>query len=213
MASRLEERLVRRSERAGLGLTAVQASEIAVYLGLLAKWNAKINLTSLPLEPATDAAIDRLVVEALAAERLVEPGARLAIDIGSGGGSPAVPIKVLRRDLGFVLVESKVRKCAFLREVVRELDLEHVEVANQRLEELLARPDLHESAEVVTLRAVRTDGRLWKSLQALVRAGGRVVHFGSASTLHGPVLPPFRVTATVPVASTGTVLTVATRLT
>ena len=52
-----------------------------------------------------------------------------------------------------MMVEVKVRKCAFLREVVRQLGLTRASVENCRLEELLSRSELHEATDVVTVRA------------------------------------------------------------
>ena len=70
------------------------------------------------------------------------------------------------------MVESKTRKGAFLREAVRELKLPSVEVDVCRYEELLARPELHEYHDVLTVRAVRIERTALRNLQAFVRPGG-----------------------------------------
>lgn len=149
------------------------------YLEHLTRWNRKINLTALPLEPLSDDAVDRLIVEPLAAAVSVAAADRVAIDIGSGGGSPAVPLRLVCPHLRMVMVESKVRKTAFLREIIRQLALENTSVENSRVEELLLRPDLHEVADIVTIRAVRAEPKLWSAIQAFLRPGGRVLWFGS----------------------------------
>lgn len=176
-------RIGRRIARAGLTTPADVQASLAAYVDLLAQWNARINLTAFTLAPPSDEAIDRLIVEPVAAASRVPPDARL-IDIGSGGGSPALPLRIALPRLRVVLVESKVRKCAFLREAVRQLGLEAVIVENHRIEELLVRPDLLEAADVVTIRAVRADARLWATAQAFLRPGGRVFWF---TTRAGPV--------------------------
>ena len=61
------------------------------------------------------------------------------------------------------MVESKIRKAAFLREAVRQLSIPGTTVEASRLEELLIRPELHEAADVVTIRAVRMDKRLLRA--------------------------------------------------
>jgi 16S rRNA (guanine527-N7)-methyltransferase len=209
----LTQRVARRARRAGIRLTPAALAAVESYLGLLARWNRRINLTSLQVDPPTDEAVDRLIVEPFAAARRVEPTDRLVIDIGSGGGSPAIPLKLAAPQLRMVLVEVKVRKSAFLREAIRELGLAGVEVENLRYEELLPRVDLHEAADVVTLRAVRADARLWRGIQAFLRPGGRVFWFGSSSSARGPsMLPPLAVTSTeVLVAERGSQLTIATK--
>ncbi len=67
------------------------------------------------------------------------------MDVGSGGGSPAIPLKLAVPRLRLTMVEAKARKSAFLREAVRHLGLEQRSVETARYEELLARPDLHEA--------------------------------------------------------------------
>jgi 16S rRNA (guanine527-N7)-methyltransferase len=182
-------RIGRRIARAGLTVPAEIQASLSAYLELLSRWNQKINLTAYALAPASDNAIDRLIVEPLAAVPHVPPGDRLLVDVGSGGGSPALPLRISLPRIRAVLVESKVRKCAFLREAVRELGLGAVEVENHRLEELLIRPELHEAADVVTIRAVRADPRLWTTVASFVRPGGRVFWF---TTSAGPATSDVR---------------------
>lgn len=181
MASRdFRSRLVRRAKKSGVEVGLGVIPKLEAYFALLSKWNKRINLTGLALEPPSDEAIDRLFVEPLAASRNIAPGDKLCIDVGSGGGSPGIPFHLAQPGVRLVLVEVKVRKSAFLREVVRQLELPNVEVENRRFEELLARADLLESADIVTLRAVRPDARLWNTVQAFLRPGGRVFWFDSA---------------------------------
>lgn len=203
-------RIAERALLAGIPVSAPLAGRLAVYIGLLAKWNKTINLTALEVDPPSDRAIDRLVVEALAAERLVDPSSRLAVDVGTGGGSPAVPMKLTRPSLRMVLVESKARKCAFLREAVRELELEDVEVVNARLEFLAGRADLRAAVDLVTLRAVRLDEDLWSQIAAIVKPGGQVLFLGTGS-LAAPVPAPFGLELTSPVPASGAAISVIRR--
>ena len=168
--------------RAGLTTPAEVTESLAAYLTLLNRWNARINLTSLDVATPSDAAIDRLIVEPLAAARRIVAAERTVLDIGSGGGSPAVPLKLALRRLHVTMVESKVRKSAFLREVIRQLAIDDMVVENHRLEELLARPALHEGFDLVTVRAVRGDATLWQHALPFVRPGGRLFWFRSTGS-------------------------------
>lgn len=176
----LADHVAARAAYAGVPVPAELAASLAAYLDLLAAWNRKINLTALPLDPATGEAVDRLIVEPLIAVRRVRPEDRLAIDIGSGGGSPAIPMRLAVPALRFVLVEVKSRKAAFLRAVARELSLSNVGVENHNLVELQARQDLQGLADLVTIRAVRIDANVLKTIQGLLRPDGRVFWFGGA---------------------------------
>jgi 16S rRNA (guanine527-N7)-methyltransferase len=178
-ARSIAARISRRAQRAGVTVPPDAMPGLEGYLEHLTRWNRKITLTALPLEPLSDDAVDRLIVEPVAAAASVEASDRVAIDIGSGGGSPAVPLRLACPHLRMVMVESKVRKTAFLREIIRQLDLENTSVENSRVEELLLRPDLHEFADIVTIRAVRAEPKLWSAIQAFLRPGGRVFWFGS----------------------------------
>ena len=191
------QRLGKRAKRAAVAVDRPLAAKLWIYLDLLFRWNTKINLTSHSLH-SPDAAIDRLLLEPLVAARQFLATERTFIDVGSGGGSPALPMH-LASGARLVMVESKARKSAFLREAVRQLEcLATVETA--RFEELLTRPEFHESFDVLTIRAVRTESRTLAGLQAVVRPGGRMFLFRSVAgrpDLSG-LMPPLRRAGTVP---------------
>lgn len=169
----LGSRVAERARRAGVAVDAASAARLAAYVALLHRWNARMNLTALD---AGDRGLDRLVVEPLVAARHL-PRRGALIDIGSGGGSPAIPIKIANPGLKVRLVESKARKGAFLREAVRRLDLEETVVLSRRYEALTARSELQEAHDVLTLRAVRVDAGVLQDLQAFVRSGGALAFF------------------------------------
>jgi 16S rRNA (guanine527-N7)-methyltransferase len=189
--------LKRRAQRAGVTLTGPVAERLEAYYVLLARWNARINLTALNLASG-DEAIDRLLVEPLIAARSVKPADVRLIDIGSGGGSPAIPLAIAAPRLVLTMVESKVRKSAFLREAIRTLEL-NAEVQTHRYETLLAEPGMHEFADILSLRAVRVDLRTLVGLQAFLKPGGRMFLFrptGSHEQLNVP--PPLAPGGSIP---------------
>jgi 16S rRNA (guanine527-N7)-methyltransferase len=155
---------------------------LSAYFELLRKWNRKISLTSLPVEDSGDEALDRLLVEPVVAARFLPRGDANALDLGSGGGSPAIPMKLAVPDLSLRMVESKTRKAAFLRETVRTLHLERTTVDAVRFEELLARPGLHDAIDFVTLRAVKVDRKLLATIQSFIKPGGLLFLFGSMAS-------------------------------
>ena len=175
-------RIGARAQRVGVTVSPVLGVSLAAYLDLLARWNGKINLTALDVDDPSDEAIDRLIIEPLVAAEHIRPSETFCIDVGSGGGSPAIPLKLAVPRLRVMLVEAKVRKSAFLREAVRQLGLSSVEVENRRFEELLGRAGLRESADLVTIRAVRVDRTVLGGIAALLRPGGRLFWFDSASS-------------------------------
>ncbi len=202
MANReFRERLKRRAKAVGLTLDTALVEKLEVYYQLLTKWNAKINLTAFKLVPeGEEGAIDRLLMEPLIAARYVPENARTLLDAGSGGGSPAIPLKLASQNLHLRMVEVKTRKAVFLREAVRALGLRDAEVETSRFEELLPRAELHEALDLVSIRAVRVETRTLMTLQAFLRPGGKLLLFrGSGrSDLEESPPPPLAWMASYP---------------
>jgi 16S rRNA (guanine527-N7)-methyltransferase len=171
--------LRQRAELAHVPLSDEIAQKLEAYFTLLSRWNRTINLTSLPLEPPTDASIDRLLIEPLRAIPFLAPRPNVWFDLGSGGGSPAIPLQVAHPASRLLMVESKERKAAFLREVVRELDLNGAEVLATRIEGLLDDERSRSIADLVTVRAVRLSAPLFSQLDMLLKAGAQAALFGT----------------------------------
>jgi len=204
-AREFRERLGRRARHANLTISPQLMKALEGYYQLLAKWNAKVNLTAFQLVPGgEDEAIDRLLLEPVAAARHLPPDAVSLLDAGSGGGSPAIPLKLSAPHLRLRMVEVKTRKAVFLREAVRELGLDNTQVDTARFEELLSRPDLHEGTDIVSIRAVRIEPKVLMTLQAFLRPGGLLFLFrGPGGTdVSEVVAPPLRWRATYPLLDT-----------
>jgi 16S rRNA (guanine527-N7)-methyltransferase len=194
-----QDRLGRRAKRAGMSLPPKLASGLETYFRLLETWNRKINLTGLNLAEATPDTIDRLLIEPLVAARHI-PGSARMLDVGSGGGSPAIPIALALPSVRLLMVESKTRKSVFLREAIRAVGLDGADVAASRFEELLTRPELHEAHDLVTIRAVRIEPRVLSNLQAFLKTRGLLFLFRGATTADPSetVPPPLAWSATYP---------------
>lgn len=199
MGRDFKTRLGRRAAKSGLFLTEELASALTAYFELLSRWNQKINLTSLD-DP--DEAIDRLLLEPTLGARAIDAtGTRSLLDVGSGGGSPAIPLTLaLGPEVALTMVEVKVRKSAFLREAIRHLGLAGAVVENSRYEELLSRPQLLERFDLLSIRAVRLEPRILMTLQAFIRPGGQMLLFRGPLGPEAPasVLHPLEFDRTVP---------------
>ena len=172
-----QERLALRAHAAGAALTEPLGERLEVYFRLLESWNEKINLTALPLADPTAETLDRLLIEPLVAAHHVSSSARSLVDIGSGGGSPALPLVLAAPQLRLLMVESRTRKSVFLREAVRVLELDGAEVATARFEQLLTDPANQETYDLLSIRAVRVEADVLSRLQEFVRPGGQLFLF------------------------------------
>ena len=171
----LNRRLVPRLEALSISLTDEEIRLLGEYWLLLARWNLKVNLTALPLDGYPKESVDRLILEPLLSVRAVPPGPITWFDLGSGGGSPAIPIKITRPEAALVMVESRSRKAAFLREVVRSLGLRATHVENERFEKVAEQqPGV---ADCITVRAVRPDENFLLTAQSLLKDSGRMIVF------------------------------------
>jgi 16S rRNA (guanine527-N7)-methyltransferase len=166
------ERLRSRAKSHGLTVPPPVEAKLVAYFDLLARWNAKINLTALT---DGDAAIDRLLLEPLAAAPAL-PRYPDLIDLGSGGGSPAIPLALALDARRLVMVESKGRKAAFLREASRSAQLTAV-VENNRFESVAAQGTYAGQMDIVSIRAVRPDLGALTIAKALLKPGGKVALF------------------------------------
>ena len=110
--------------------------KLLAYLALLAKWNATYNLTAIrePERMLTHHVLDALAV----LPHLPVPGARTGcrlLDVGSGGGVPAIPLAIARPEWRIVALDSSHKKGAFLQQAINELPLPNAEAAVARVED------------------------------------------------------------------------------
>lgn len=178
-ASGLRTLLSNRAELAGLSLDDLLLDRLQTYFGLLARWNLRINLTGFALDQPSAEAVDRLLIEPLLIAPALPHSVDVWFDLGSGGGSPAIPIQLSRPARNLVLVESRGRKAAFLREVAREMAIQEIDVEAARIEAVAASHRLAGAADLVTVRAVRPSDEVFGSIRALLRLGGHAALIGS----------------------------------
>jgi len=171
-------RLIHDAARLGHPLSDEQAAAMTAHYDLLRTWGRRMNLTGL-VDP--ELILRRHFLEPICASDLFDATGRL-LDVGSGNGFPAVPIKVMRPGLDLILVEASERKSGFLWAVLRELRLGGARVETRRVQGPRSLADLA-PCRYLTARAIRVSTVLGRSEKAtrLLQPGGRVVLFLSAS--------------------------------
>jgi len=117
-------------ETMGLSLSDDQIEKNLSYLRLLLETNQEYNLTS--ITDTKEATIKHLL-DSLSIYELLQ--GEVIADIGSGGGTPGIPLAIVFPKKKFLLVESKQKKAAFLVRAVKQLKLKNVRVINKRAEE------------------------------------------------------------------------------
>lgn len=157
----------------GHGLTDNSSQQFGKYLDLLVKWQKRHRLVG-----STDAGwiVDNLFLDSLLFLRVLPSGVRSIVDVGSGAGFPAYPLKIVKPEIRIALVESRHTRSSFLRAVARELSLDGVTVWSERAESL--DPSFHERPDAVVLRCAGNLSRILPTAAKLVRSGGIVVASG-----------------------------------
>lgn len=151
--------------------------KLARYLELLAHWNRRINLTAVR-EPRQ--MVRRLFGESLFLSRLVELEGRL-VDVGSGAGFPGLALKLAAPRLRVTLVESRRKKCAFLKEVIRLCGFSYVAVVDDRFGAWGCRCRERGVVDIITTCAVAPGAGLFEEAASLLKQGGRMVLMTTAA--------------------------------
>lgn len=143
-----------------IAFNAETRERLARYFHLVLRWNNRANLFSFK-SPAEFAV--RHVLESCAANRFIADDAKL-IDIGSGGGAPAIPLLLIKPNVRGKLIEATTKKAVFLTEALRETGLdERVQVINHRFEDV-------EFARLFTEDDARDDNNSPENLYLTCRA-------------------------------------------
>ena len=160
-------------ERHEVAVTAQEAEDLAVYLGLIEHWNAKINLTA--IRDRETAIVRHLIEPVMIRDTLAGAGPHI-VDAGSGVGVPGIPMAIVDKERNVELVEANSKKAAFLHEVVDTLKLTHVKVVEERLEDAVADESLTAPVHVLVSRGWTSGwGTLLGQIAPLMAPGGRAV--------------------------------------
>jgi 16S rRNA (guanine527-N7)-methyltransferase len=155
----------------GLTIEKIQAEQFMRYLAHLIEWNKAINLTAIvsPREIIIKHFVDSL--GALIATSFPENG--LVLDVGSGGGFPGIPLKIVRSDMRLVLVEPVQKKCSFLNSVIGLLKLKDVSTFDGTFEQYAKWP-LRHAIDTIVVRALKYE-EIRKYITKLLTSNGKIV--------------------------------------
>ena len=156
----------------GINLTDNQVQLFEDYYRLLIEYNNKFNLTAITEK---DQVIYKNFLDSAIFKDYVV--GKTHLDIGSGGGFPAIPLKIVKPELNLTLLEATGKKCEFLTALKQGLNLDNVTVLNGRAEDFANKPEYRESFDVVTARAVARLNILTEYCLPFVKIGGTFVAY------------------------------------
>ena len=174
----------------GISLSEAQAKAFVRYYELLVEWNGFMNLTAITepeevlvkhfadsLSPFSDMVKD--------APLSIKDGIRL-IDVGTGAGFPALPLKIAFPEIKVTMLDSLGKRVKFLNEVTAQLGLKDIQAIHGRAEDL-ARDNAHrESYDIVVSRAVANMRTLSEYCMPFVKQGGYFLAYKAAEYMEGP---------------------------
>lgn len=157
----------------GLRLKPAQLRALEQYEQMLIDWNSRINLTAIrePKEIRVKHFLDSLTTVLVLREM---PPERL-VDVGTGAGFPGIPIKIICPSMRLTLFESVGKKAEFCRQVVSALELDGVEVIQERAEAAGQMAGHREGYDWAAARAVASMPVLCEYLLPLLKVGGRML--------------------------------------
>jgi len=164
-----DDLLVRGAGTLSVLLGAREVSAFRTYREELLRWAARMNLTGLG---TAEQIVRQGFLDSIACAPLFPPGAKRALDVGSGAGFPAIPLAIVCPNIQFTLVEPSRKKISFLRHLVRQLELTNARVLRCRVESLERDPTLLGTFDAALARAVAPLVNIGEMTRSLLRPGG-----------------------------------------
>ena len=153
-------------------LTDKHAELFDKYYRILIEYNQRFNITA--ITEKEEVYKKHFIDSVLGVDKFC---GKTLIDVGSGGGFPAIPIKIMKEDIHLTLLEATGKKCEFLRAVVKELELKNVTVLNGRAEDFAKDEKYREQFDMCSARAVARLNTLVEYCMPFVKVNGEFISF------------------------------------
>lgn len=170
-----KEKLKERFSTYNIELTDSQIESFEKYYNLLIEWNEKFNLTAITDE---DEVIEKHFVDSVLPYEILPQNSKI-IDIGAGAGFPSIPLKIVRPDLNFLLIDSVNKKITFINEVISNLNMSGIIALHSRIEDLAVNPAYRETFDICISRAVARLNTLAEYSLPFVKLGGKMIAYKS----------------------------------
>lgn len=162
--------LAQRALNEGISLTEEQVSLFEKYRELILEWNTRIDITKITDPKEVD---NKHFLDSLSVFRILDPKPDMTvIDIGTGGGFPGIPMKIISPFLKITLLDSLGKRVRFLQEVIKELDLPETTAIQGRAEEFFRERKYREKYDIAVARAVAPLPTLVEYCLPAVKVGG-----------------------------------------
>ncbi|MBZ9689766.1 16S rRNA (guanine(527)-N(7))-methyltransferase RsmG [Clostridium estertheticum] len=161
------------SNNEGLTFNEKKYEQFMKYKDLIKEWNEKVNLTAIKED---EEIVKKHFIDSIKVFKFQElKNAKNIIDIGTGGGFPGIPMKIIKPEINIVLLDSLNKRINFLNEVIKELQLENIKAIHGRAEDFAQEKQYREKFDVAVSRAVANLTVLSEFCIPYVKVGGYFV--------------------------------------
>ena len=165
-----KKKLVEDSKAIDVQLGIKEVENICTFIDLMKEWNEKINLTSITED---EEIISKHLIDSLTLFNTKKIfGKKTLIDVGTGAGFPAIPLKICNDELEITLLDSVNKRLKYLNEVIEALDLKDIFTVHSRAEDGGKNKDYREKYDIATARAIATLDVLAELCLPFVKVGG-----------------------------------------
>jgi len=156
----------------GIDVSPMQERLLSIFVKELLAWNKHMNLTGLS---STQRIMDELVADSLMPLPYL-PDTGICLDVGSGAGFPAIPLKIFRPAIKFFLMEPNSKKGSFLKQIIRLCGLKQIEIIRERIE-TPSQPFPFTRCDIITSRAMAPLPKLIEWCTPYLAPGGLMIAF------------------------------------
>lgn len=165
--------LIEGAKDLNIDLNENEIGNFILYKELLKEWNQKINITAITDDVEVD--IKHFIDSIVLFNTGLFNGNKKIIDIGTGGGFPGIPLKIINKDLEVVLLDSLKKRLKFLDIVIEDLKLQDIFTIHGRAEELSRNEGHREEYDIAVSRAVASLDTLVEYSLPFVKIGGHFI--------------------------------------
>ena len=171
----MKERIRELFNQIELPVSDAQLDAFAYYADELLRWNETRNLTGIT-DP--DGIAEKHFLDSVLLLKCLEiPEGALLLDLGTGAGFPGIPLKIMRPDLRFILLDSLRKRVEFLEHICGELGLADMDCVHERAEILARNKNYREKADIVVTRAVSSLPVLMEYGAPFLKLGGTLAAY------------------------------------
>lgn len=161
------------SNNEGLEYNEKKHKQFMRYKELIKEWNEKVNLTAIKDD---EGIVKKHFIDSMKVFKFDQlKDAKSVIDIGTGGGFPGIPMKIIKPEINIVLLDSLNKRIKFLDEVIKELQLEGIKAIHGRAEDFAQEVQYRGKFDVAVSRAVANLTVLSEFCIPYVKVGGYFV--------------------------------------